>query len=298
MSEPRGSATPRPVAATEEQAADPGLRSGVRSGRQGAAPATAAPHAERFRLALAVLGVLTIGAVAMAFIAAHGGRHTGRAWSAFKPQFSGVAGARQIANYISPGYRLSPAQQLAVISVSSSLDGSTVVLKEGPSSGDTALLNGNTLVYQFCGLGPSCSIPGKASPTRLLLVRLEAFELTLYALHYLHNIDNVVTILPPAVQSASASGGTTSSLSTTPPASLSKAKTVVAVEVSRDQVKALLSQPVGSLFPARPPALGGVLSSQAIATMDYITSGDLFSPSSETGADGTQYLVLSQLPAQ
>ncbi|HWC85886.1 MAG TPA: hypothetical protein VG388_05075 [Solirubrobacteraceae bacterium] len=299
MSEPPASGIPRPVSATEEQAADSGLPSGLRLSRRRIPPAVASPHAEKFRVAVVALAVIAVGAIAMAIIAAQAGRVTTRAWSAFKPQFAGVAGARQIANYISPGYRLSPTQQLAVINVSSNLNGSTLVLKEGPAGSDTALVNGNTIVYQFCGLGPSCSIPGKPSTARLLLVRLEAFELTLYTLHYLHNIQNVVTILPPAVEQATSGTGGGFSLSTTPPPSLGKAvKTIMAVELSRDQLKSLLSAPVTTLFPNRPPALGGVLSSQAIATMDYITAGQLFSPSSETGADGTQYLVLNQLPAR
>jgi hypothetical protein len=295
---PRGLPAPRPAAATDEQAADSGLRASARMSRHRSATVPSSPHAEKFRLAIAILAILGVGAIAMAVIAAQATRPTTRAWSAFKPQFSGVAGARQIANYISPGYRVSPAQQLAVINVSSTLDGSTLVLREGPGANDTALLSGNTLVYQFCGLGPGCSIPGKPSPTRLLLVRLEAFELTLYSLHYLTNIQNVVTILPPAVQQAATATGGTSSLTTTPPASLSKTKTIVAVELSRDQVKSLLTEPITRLFPNRPPALGGVLSSQAIATMDYITASQLFTPTSETGPDGTQYLVLNQLAAQ
>jgi hypothetical protein len=297
MTEPPVNGIPQPVSAAEEQAAESGLRSGIRLSRRRVAPALSSPHAEKFRLAIAVLGVVAVGAVVMAIIAGSAGRVTQPKWSAFRPQFSGVAGARQIANYIAPGYRVSPTQQLAVISVSSSLDGSTLVLKEGPSSSDSGVLSGTTLVYQFCGLGPACSIPGKPSPTRLLLVRLEAFELALYSLHYLGDVQNVVSILPPAVQQvANSTSGGTGALSSTPPVSLGK--TVVAVELNRQELAPLLTQPVTNLFPNKPPALGGVPTSQAIAEMDYITAGQLFSPTSQTAPDGTQYLVLNQLPAQ
>ena len=297
MTEPPLSGIPRPVAAAEEQAADSGLPSGIRLGRRRAAPALASPHGEKFRVATGVLAIIAVGAIAMAIIALSGGRATTREWSAFKPQFGGVAGARQIANYISPGYRISGDQQLAVVTVSTNLDGSTVVLKEGPNSSDTGVLNGGTIVYQFCGLGPACSIPGTPSTTRLLLVRLEAFELALYSLHYLSGVDNVVSILPPAVQQvANPTGSSTASLSSTPPVALGK--TVVAVEFNRQELKPLLGEPVTALFPTRPPALGGVPTSQAIATMDYISANQLFTPTSETAPDGTQYLVLSQLPAQ
>jgi hypothetical protein len=267
----------------------------MRLARRRAAAPPASPHAEKFRLAAAVLVILAAGAIAIAVIALSGGRSSTRPWSAFKPQFGGVAGARQIANYISPGYRISGDQQLAVITISSNLDGSTLVLREGPTNG-TGVLTGSTIVYQFCGLGPACSIPGKPSATRLLLVRLEAFELALYSFHYL-NVDNVVSILPPAVQQVpSTVQGGSSNLSSSPPVSLGK--TIVAVEFNRSELQPLLSEPVTSLFPTKPPALGGVPSSSAIATMDYITANQLFTPSSETGQDGTQYLILSQLPAQ
>jgi hypothetical protein len=285
---------PRPVSATEEQAADAGIRSGVRTARRHGARTQAYPHAERFRLAGGVLGILAIGAIAMAITVLSAGRRTTQSWSAFQPQFGGVAGAQEIANYVSPGYRISGTQQLAVITVSSNLDGSTPILKEGPSTNE--VLAGSTIVYQFCGLGPACSIPGKPSQQRLLLVRLEAFELALYSLRYL-NVENVVSILPPAVQQvpAAPSGGFTP-LSTAPPTSLGK--TIVAVEFQRQQLQPLLDQPVKSLFPATPPAVSGVLSSQAVADMDIISANHLYTPTTVTAQDGSQYLVLSQLPAQ
>ena len=257
----------------------------------------ASPHAAKFRLAACVLAIILVGAIAIAIIAGSAGRVTTKAWSAWHPQFGGVAGAREIAGYIAPGYRISGVQQLAVITVSSNLDGSTVILNEGPSSSDQGVLSGSTIVYTFCGLGPNCSIPGKPSTSRLLLVRLEAFELALYSLRYLGNVQNVVSILPPAYQQASAPAkGATASLSPTPPSTLGK--TIVAVEFNRHELQPILGYPLSDFFPSKPPALGGVPTSQAIGTMDFITANQLFTPSTETGQDGTQYLVLSQLPAQ
>jgi len=263
----------QPLAAAEEHAAKPGLRSSARVRRRGAPSAPSSPYAHKFRLAAGVLAILAIGAIAIAIIAASAGRVTTKAWSAWKPQFNGIAGARQIAGYVSPGYRISAEQQLAVVTVSTNLDGSTLILQEGPS------------------------IPGKPSVNRLLLVRLEAFELALYSFRYLSDVQNVVSILPPAVQQGTAAAkGTTPSLSPTPPATLGK--TIVAVEFNRHELQPILSDPLSDFFPSKPLALGGVPTSQAIATMDFITANQLFTPSTETGQDGTQYLVLSQLPAQ
>lgn len=295
MSEP---APYQPLRATEEHAADTGIRARARVPRRETKRQAASPYAHKFRLTLAVLAIIGVGAVAIALIALTGGRVTTPTWSSFKPQFSGIAGARQIAGYVAPGYRLSPTQQLAVINVSTNLSGSTLLLNEGPTSADQGVLNGNTVVYTFCGLGPDCSIPGKPSAQRLLLVRLEAFELALYTFHYLGDFQNVVSILPPTVEpgAASTAKGATPSLSPTPPASLGK--TIVAVEFDRKGLQPVLGDPLSDFFPATPPALGGVPTSSAIATMDYLTANQLFTPNTETGQDGTQYLVLSQLPAQ
>jgi hypothetical protein len=295
---PLGGRTPRPVSSTEEHAARSGVRGTVFASRRGAQSAPASPYSHKFRLALAVLVIVAIGAIAIAVIALTGGRTTTPAWSAWKPQLSGIAGAREIAGYIAPGYRVSPEQQLAVINVSSSLSGSTLIVNEGPTNADNGVLTGNTVVYTFCGLGPACSIPGKPSSERLLLARLEAFELALYTFRYLGDYQNVVSILPPTVQQAATSTakGTTPSLSPTPPSSLGK--TIVAVEFDRKGLQPLLNEPLSDFFPPTPPALGGVPTSQAIATMDYLTANQLFTPSTETAQDGTQLLVLSQLPAQ
>ena len=286
---------PRPVSASDEHAATAGgVRGALRRPRREAVAAPASPEAHKFRLAAGVLAIIGAGAIAITIIALSGGRVTNRAWSSWQPQFSGIAGARQIAGYIAPGYRVSPTQQLAVINVSNSLSGSTLILNEGASS--AGVLSGDTLVYTFCGLGPDCSIPGKPSSERLLLVRLEAFELALYSFRYLSGVDNVVSILPPTEQAATTTAGTSPALSPTPPASLGKA--IVAVEFNRDGLQPVLGDPLSDFFPSTPPALGGVPTSQAIATMDYLTANQLFTPSTETGSDGTQYLVLSQLPAQ
>jgi hypothetical protein len=297
MSDSDQTPTPRPVAAADEHAADAGVRSGLRAGRKQASAEPASPHVHKFRLAAAVLGIIAAGAVAIAVIALSGGRVTKHPWSEWQPQFGGVAGAREIAGYVAPGYRVTPTQQLAVVTVSSNLDGSTLILQEGPSSNDTGVLTGSTLVYNFCGLGPECSIPGKPSTQRMLLARLEAFELALYTFKYLPDIQNVVSILPPAFQVSPATAkGATASLSPTPPASLGR--TVVAVEFNRHELQPILGDPLSDFFPPKPPALGGVPTSQAIATMDFITANQMFTPSTETGQDGTQYLVLNQLPAQ
>ena len=69
-----------------------------------------------------------------------------------------------------------------------------IVAKDGTLSA----LSGTTAVFNLCGLGSNCAIAGGTPSTdRLLLLRREALELALYTFRYVHNVDNVVSILPP-----------------------------------------------------------------------------------------------------
>jgi hypothetical protein len=57
----------------------------------------------------------------------------------------------------------------------------------------------------MCGLGPGCTIIGKASAERLLLVRREALELALYTFQYI-GADQVVVMLPPLLRPVAVPG--------------------------------------------------------------------------------------------
>ncbi|MGP0048714.1 MAG: hypothetical protein ACLPZR_07680, partial [Solirubrobacteraceae bacterium] len=84
------------------------------------APAQASPHAHSFRTATAVLVAFAIGALVVAGALAAGGRHRPSStvrWSAWSPPDSGALGARDIADYIAPFYRLSAVDQLDVVTV-------------------------------------------------------------------------------------------------------------------------------------------------------------------------------------
>src|SRR5947209_5781330 len=85
----------------------------------------------------------------------------------------------------------------------------------------TALIGGNTIAYNLCGVGSTnCSIGvGTPSPDRLLLLRREALELALYTFKYISGTQNVVAILPPGHTAAITAGR----LSPQPPSRSSKA---------------------------------------------------------------------------
>src|SRR6185312_4220355 len=125
-------------------------------------------------------------------------------------------GAREIADHLAPLYRISPVNQLDVVTVvnlsnasaaatgttgstSSASNGLQVAVRANANSSQVSLLSGKTIAYNLCGIGSSnCSIGvGKPSADRLLLLRREALELALYTFKYISGTDNVVAILPP-----------------------------------------------------------------------------------------------------
>jgi hypothetical protein len=55
----------------------------------------------------------------------------------------------------------------------------------------------NTWMYELCGRGPHCSIPGTASLLRGRLVRREALELALDTFEFVPSIGSVAVLLPP-----------------------------------------------------------------------------------------------------
>jgi hypothetical protein len=160
-------------------------------------------------------------------------------WSAFAPQDPGTLGARDIADYVAPFYRISSVDQLAVVTVvnlesaaaaaaqqqaaasgtpSSTVtsSGLQVAVRPNPTTSQVGLLPGNTIAYNLCGIGgKDCAIGvGQPSTDRLLLLRREALELALYTFKYVHGTENVVAILPPGH-----TGTTTTTTATTTPAS-------------------------------------------------------------------------------
>jgi hypothetical protein len=211
------------------------------SKRQSRSRGDSSPHTARFRSVTAILVGLAVGALVIAGAVASGGRHgtAGSArWSAFAPQDPGTLGARDIADYVAPFYRISSVDQLAVVTVvnlesaaaaaaqqqaaasgtpSSTVtsSGLQVAVRPNPTTSQVGLLPGNTIAYNLCGIGgKDCAIGvGQPSTDRLLLLRREALELALYTFKYVHGTENVVAILPPGHT------GTTTTTTTTTPAS-------------------------------------------------------------------------------
>ena len=274
------------------------------------------PHADKFRVVLAGLAGLAVGAlaVAAAVLVAHddnGGSRAASAsassgatlsWSSWRPTATGNAGAAQIADYIAPYYRLSASQQLAVITPISTTtlnetsgtftgNGLTVALNQAGSSSSSSVsslrpLAGETVGYDLCGQGGTdCSVGGQSSTVRMLLLRREALELALYTFKYLPKAENVVAVLPPGHETGS---------------KRSK-KVTVAVLFDRAELAPLLTEPVDATLQEDPPdvaQLNAWKKTEEAGLVDTITSRSLFSEQVEAQQDGGNLLILNPLPAQ
>ena len=104
----------------------------------GGPQAEPSPHAHKFRAVAAGLIAIAVASIVVAIsLSAFGGssaKSTGGTWSAFSPQDSGLQGAQEIADFVSPYYRATPAYQLAVVTAMNLNDPSNPLEVVVPSS--------------------------------------------------------------------------------------------------------------------------------------------------------------------
>jgi hypothetical protein len=257
-------------------------------------------HARRFRWAVAGLFVLAVGSLAAAVALSSSGRHgaakasSGIAWSAWRPTSTGLAGAQEIANYLAPYYRATPASQLAVVTVVNLNNPAAPVQVVVPVGSTGALLplpaNG-TIVYNLCGEGSSnCSIGvGTPSANRLLLLRREALELALYTFKYITGVQAVVAILPPGYTVPPCTG--VCAKSHVKPA----AKPVdLAVAFARGELSYWLSQPLRAALPeSLPPTVSEMAKSREAELVSVLTAHGMYSETTATGQDGSTVITLN-----
>jgi hypothetical protein len=309
-----------PVArSTDEHAVGTALpKSSARTRRGMDGPSS--PHAHRFRTATALLVGLGIGALLIAVaVAVSGGSQSkpSAPWSSWVPTDGGTQGAREIADYVAPFYRLSPVDQLAVVTVvnlesttqaaaaaqaasngtPSSSSGLQVAVQANSNSSAVSLLGGNTIAYNLCGIGgKNCAIGiGTPSTNRLLLLRREALELALYTFKYVGGVDNVVAILPPGRTPQ------TSTLSKKLPTSDSaSSKSVdIAVLFVKPELQPLLDRPLSSWLPGEfPPTVAQMAKAPEAGLVDQLTAHGLFSEQLQQAQDGSNLIVLDPLPPQ
>jgi hypothetical protein len=301
---------PRIVHAVDDRAAEP-LRGPVHVRGEHAHRPRFSPHSHKFIAVTAALVGIAVGAIVIAVVVAlHSHRPAAtQQWSQWSPPDQGVAGEREIAAEVSPFYRASPASQLVVVTAQNinssagnsnatgSSSGGLQIAVRDPSTGSLSAIQGNTAVYNLCGLGPSCAIAtGTPSAARLLLLRREALELSLYTLKYINGVDNVVSILPPGRTTAQAK------LTSKPPKSGSTASSSpidLAVVFQRDGLKRYLSKPLSYTLPEPlPPTVSQMNSAPEAELVSVLTGEALFQQQTIQAQDGSNVLVLNSVPPQ
>jgi hypothetical protein len=295
----------RLVSASDDHTADARLPAAATSGvGDGSKRRSGSPHSLRFLAVTAALAGIAIGAIGVAIAILVSDKSPGpqAKWSSFSPPDNGVAGERDIANAVAPLYRATSASQLAVVTVQNFSDtgtGTQVALRS-PNDGTLSALGGTTAVFNLCGLGPNCAIStGKASADRLLLLRREALELSLYTFKYVHGVQNVVSILPPG----HAVTVTTAKLTAKPPDKAgSKSKTAplyMAVAFQRRSLQPFLNRPLSDTLPEQiPPTPTTIGAAPEAELVSVLTAQALFKRQVIQAQDGSNVLVLDPLPPQ
>lgn len=259
------------------------------------APAERSHHAPRFALLLGVLAGIAIGAIALAAaLIADGGPGPSRDWSAWAPSEHGTSAAQQIANHVARDYRLPDGRQL-VFATGGPLELAHVPLHLARSdpNGAVEVLDGSGALFTLCGGGTSCSVEGKPSIERGLLLHREAVELGLYALHYL-GVENVVVLLPPTYLVPIATKPTSGKA-----AKPAKAKpTSTAMLLRRDQFSSSLDEPLSETLPVDVPSATTILRAPETRFVSAVTDASLFKMRIAQSQDGTTFLVLEPLPTR
>jgi hypothetical protein len=286
-----------------EHVADPPVTAG---GRELIAsrdrPRSSGPHKlGRFRWAVAGLFLLAVGALAAAVVLSSSGRHgstaaraVGPAWSSWQPTDTGPAGAQQIADYVAPYYRATPANQLAVVTVVNLNNPAAPVqvIVPGPSSGSLLPLPAaGTIVYNLCGEGSTnCSIGvGTPSPARLLLLQREAVELALYTFKYVAGTQTVVAILPPGYTTVHCGAVCTKAHRKTIKKPLN-----LAVAFGRRELAPWLSLPLRDALPeSLPPTPSKMPHAPEAELVNVLTAHGMFSESTATAQDGSTIITLN-----
>jgi hypothetical protein len=231
-------------------------------------------HETKFRMTYAILGGVALAAVAAAviFIAA-GKPPKPPAWSAWKPTASGDDALGQIAEHVGPAYRLPTGEQLvAVEGGPAEVQGLPVKIVLVRSPNNIALANGKSAIYSLCGLGKFCSIKaGKPSIARELLLQREALELSLYTFRYVHDVKQVVVMLPPTPGK----------------------KPSHAMFFNRNDVKPQLERPLARTLSPRPPSLASLQNGAAKNFIISLTNNQLYKYVLAQAQDASVLLELS-----
>ena len=232
----------RLLRSSEDHTADARLpAAATSSSRRGSRKRSGSPHSLKFLAVTAALVGIALGAIAVA-IAIVPGEVDGRSEvvHVVAPD-GGVAGERDIANAVAPCIAppCQPARRGDAQNFSA--PGRHCRWPAQPEQRDAVGARRDTAVYNLCGLGPNCAVVGQAVGRAATVARREAFELSLYTFKYDHNVQNVVSILPPG----NALTVTTAKLTPKPPATSASPPRPATVHRGRLPKRSLQSSSTG-----------------------------------------------------
>jgi len=169
-------------------------------------PPAGTPHRRRFTLALlALAGVLVAAVGGEALVVASRDKDASASasrtsWSAWRPIGTGTGALQEIANRVAPTYRATPKKPLVTVKAEPLIGPSDlpITLARGTKTGGLSVVRGDAVLFTLCGDGPDCTLPGKRSVARGLVLSREALELALYTFHYVDGVGAVVVALPPS----------------------------------------------------------------------------------------------------
>jgi hypothetical protein len=235
--------------------------------------------------------ILALGASALAMPTKKAAVKSSSEWASWIPTASGQTGLDQISTHVGRRYRNQDGQQLVAVSggpLSVSGTPAKIAIRNADGKGNIQLVQGESVMFQLCGLGPRCSIAtGTPSIERRLLIQREALELALYAMHSNESLDNVVVLAPPrpGKETVRLSDGTVSKQDTPAPALL----------LQRSRLQELLDKPLSDSLPDPVPTISGIKNAPETALVAELTLKPMFTASFIQTQDGSAYVVLDRL---
>ncbi|MGH2934091.1 MAG: hypothetical protein ACRDL2_06200 [Gaiellaceae bacterium] len=246
------------------------------------------PHWYRFLLVYGVLGAVLAAAIGGVVIYAGRSINPAPKWSTWHPSGGGLGAAKQVAATVGKEYRLPDGSQLVdVIAKAPSVSGGTTASGgqvpihyfaiHSSTGGDQIypVSSSDSVMYQLCGLGPSCSIAtGKPSVARGTLVRREVLELALYTFKYVGGVKSIVAFMPP-------SSGTAQQY---------------AVFLQKSDVESELKAPLAGTLSSKTPLPAGI-PAREVHVVDATTESKVYTFGLSQAQTGDLVLVFKPLPA-
>ncbi len=258
----------------------------------------AEPHAQagRFRtvklIAIALgLVVLVAGATALFEPAKTSAVSSSSAWADWTPTGSGQSALDQISSHVGRRYRNADGQQLVAITgepLAVSGTPAKIAIRNADGKGNIKLVEGDSVMFRLCGLGPRCSIiNGKPSLERRILLQREALELALYTLRNNEDVDNVLILAPPRPGKEKVKGADGRITEQFPPAP--------ALLLQRDRLQELVDKPLSDTLPDPVPTVSTIRNAPETPQVAQLTLKPLFTASFIETQDGAAYVVLDPL---